>query len=161
MRALRWARGCYAADADHWHDGRYGSLRRDHPAHHAGGGRAAELDFTPASDSVHLVDMCGPGYAIPSAEGNAAIRMMAENEGLFLDPVYTGKAFAGVIKLAREGKFRPRTTSSSSIPAARAACSQSTWIWTEQRKFIHQYRARQAARAGKTGGRQIWQIVQL
>ena len=32
---------------------------------------------------------------------------MAENEGLFLDPVYTGKAFAGVIKLAREGKFRP------------------------------------------------------
>ena len=66
-----------------------------------------ELDFTPASDSVHLVDMCGPGYAIPSAEGNAAIRMMAENEGLFLDPVYTGKAFAGVIKLAREGKFRP------------------------------------------------------
>ena len=66
-----------------------------------------ELDFTPTSDSVHLVDMCGPGYAIPSKEGNAAIRMMAENEGLFLDPVYTGKAFAGVIKLAREGKFRP------------------------------------------------------
>ena len=66
-----------------------------------------ELDFTPASDSVHLVDMCGPGYAIPSAEGNAAIRMMAENEGLFLDPVYTGKAFAGVVRLAREGKFRP------------------------------------------------------
>ena len=66
-----------------------------------------ELDFTPTSDSVHLVDMCGPGYAIPSKEGNAAIRMMAENEGLFLDQVYTGKAFAGVIKLARERKFRP------------------------------------------------------
>ena len=40
-------------------------------------------------------------------EGNAAIRMMAANEGLFLDPVYTGKAFAGLIKLAREGKFKP------------------------------------------------------
>ena len=66
-----------------------------------------ELDFTPSRDDVHLVDMCGPGYAIPSAEGNAAIRMMAENEGLFLDPVYTGKAFAGLVKMAREGKFKP------------------------------------------------------
>lgn len=33
--------------------------------------------------------------------------MMAENEGLFLDPVYTGKAFAGLVKLAREGAFKP------------------------------------------------------
>ena len=33
--------------------------------------------------------------------------MMAENEGLFLDPVYTGKAFGGLIKMAREGKFGP------------------------------------------------------
>ena len=43
----------------------------------------------------------------PPRKGNAAIRMMAANEGLFLDPVYTGKAFAGLIKLAREGKFKP------------------------------------------------------
>ena len=66
-----------------------------------------ELDFVPTESDVHLVNMCGPGYAIPSPEGNAAIRMMAANEGLFLDPVYTGKAFAGLIKLAREGKFKP------------------------------------------------------
>lgn len=58
-----------------------------------------ELDFTPTAENVHLIDMCGPGYAIPSSEGNAAIRMMAENEGLFLDPVYTGKAFAIDIEL--------------------------------------------------------------
>ncbi len=56
--------------------------------------------------AVHL-DMCGPGYAIPSREGNEAIRMMAENEGIFLDPVYTGKAFAGLIRLAEKGAFRP------------------------------------------------------
>ena len=31
---------------------------------------------------------------------------MAEKEGLFLDPVYTGKAFAGLLKLAEEGAFR-------------------------------------------------------
>ncbi|MBQ6374746.1 MAG: D-cysteine desulfhydrase family protein [Clostridia bacterium] len=55
----------------------------------------------------HLVDMCGPGYAIPSEEGNEAIALMAAKEGLFLDPVYTGKAFAGLMKLAREGAFGP------------------------------------------------------
>ena len=48
-----------------------------------------------------------PASGDPSPEGNAAIRMMAENEGLFLDPVYTGKAFGGLIKMAREGKFGP------------------------------------------------------
>ena len=32
---------------------------------------------------------------------------MAENEGLFLDPVYTGKAFGALMRLAKEGKFKP------------------------------------------------------
>ena len=54
-----------------------------------------------------LRDMCGPGYAIASEEGNAAVSMMAENEGVFLDPVYTGKAFAGLIAMAKEGAFKP------------------------------------------------------
>ena len=71
------------------------------------GNQLLELDFTPTAENVHLIDMCGPGYTIPSPEGNAAIRMMAENEGLFLDPVYTGKAFAGLVKMAREGQFKP------------------------------------------------------
>ena len=66
-----------------------------------------ELDFVPTVDDVHLMDVCGEGYAIASPEGNAAIRMMAENEGLFLDPVYTGKAFGGLVAMAREGAFRP------------------------------------------------------
>lgn len=66
-----------------------------------------ELDMEITGDDVHLLNMCGPGYAIASPEGNAAIRMLAENEGLFLDPVYTGKAFAGLVKLAREGAFKP------------------------------------------------------
>lgn len=66
-----------------------------------------ELDMPVGPEDVHLYDMCGPGYAIPSAEGNAAIRLMAKNEGLFLDPVYTGKAFAGLVKMAQEGAFKP------------------------------------------------------
>ena len=66
-----------------------------------------EADAEVNSDDFDLRDMCGPGYAIPSAEGNAAVSLMAEKEGLFLDPVYTGKAFAGLMAMAREGAFRP------------------------------------------------------
>ena len=58
-------------------------------------------------DDFDLRDMCGLGYAVPSEEGDAAVSLMAEKEGLFLDPVYTGKAFAGLIAMAREGAFRP------------------------------------------------------
>ncbi len=66
----------------------------------------APVDITP--EDYHLRDMCGPGYAIPSEAGNAAVSLMAEQEGLFLDPVYTGKAFAGLLELAREGAFAER-----------------------------------------------------
>ena len=65
----------------------------------------SDAEITPADFSLR--DMCGAGYAIPSEAGNAAVRLMAEREGLFLDPVYTGKAFAGLLELAREGAFRP------------------------------------------------------
>lgn len=64
-------------------------------------------DVQVSAEDFDLRDLCGPGYAIPSQEGNAAVAMMAENEGLFLDPVYTGKAFAGLIAMAREGAFKP------------------------------------------------------
>jgi 1-aminocyclopropane-1-carboxylate deaminase/D-cysteine desulfhydrase-like pyridoxal-dependent ACC family enzyme len=65
----------------------------------------AEVGIGP--EDYTLRDVCGPGYAVPSAEGNAAVRLMAEQEGIFLDPVYTGKAFAGLLALAREGAFAP------------------------------------------------------
>lgn len=39
----------------------------------------------------------GPSYGIPNDEGNAAMKLMAEQEGILLDPVYTGKAFAGLV----------------------------------------------------------------
>ena len=54
-----------------------------------------------------LLDMCGPGYSIPSEEGNEAISMMMKLEGIVLDTCYTGKAFAGLIKRAREGYYKP------------------------------------------------------
>ena len=54
-----------------------------------------------------LLDMCGPGYSIPSQEGNAAIAMMMRLEGFVLDTCYTGKAFAALVRRAREGAYRP------------------------------------------------------
>ncbi len=65
------------------------------------------LSLTLSPADSHLRDLCGPGYGIPSPEGNAAVALMAEQEGIFLDPVYTGKAFAGLLALAREGAFGP------------------------------------------------------
>lgn len=44
-------------------------------------------------------DYVGEGYGVPSAAGNQAIRKLAQSEGIFLDPVYTGKAFAGLLDL--------------------------------------------------------------
>ncbi len=64
-----------------------------------------KVEITP--DDFILRDMCGPGYAVSSPEGVAAVSMMARLEGLFLDPVYTGKAFAGLIAMAKEGAFGP------------------------------------------------------
>ena len=64
------------------------------------------VDTEISAEDYHLRDMCGPGYAIPSEEGNAAIALLAKEEGLFLDPVYTGKAFAGLLKMAEEGSFQ-------------------------------------------------------
>ena len=64
-----------------------------------------EADVAVEAADFTLRDVCGPGYAIPSEAGDAAVRLMAEREGLFLDPVYTGKAFGGLVAMAREGAF--------------------------------------------------------
>lgn len=45
-----------------------------------------------------------PGYEIPNQASTEAIRLLAEKEGLFVDPVYTGKAFAGMLDYIRSGR---------------------------------------------------------
>jgi len=52
-----------------------------------------------------LGDWVGPGYSLPSPEMVEAVRMVARVEGILLDPVYTGKAMAGLIALVRQGRF--------------------------------------------------------
>jgi D-cysteine desulfhydrase/L-cysteate sulfo-lyase len=45
----------------------------------------------------------GPGYGVPSEAGDAALERLARTEGIFLDPIYSAKAFAGLISLAETG----------------------------------------------------------
>ncbi len=49
----------------------------------------------------------GPGYGRVNAGTLEAIHLAAEREGLLLDPVYTGKSFAGLIGLVRQHAFKP------------------------------------------------------
>ncbi|MBN8691102.1 MAG: pyridoxal-phosphate dependent enzyme [Armatimonadetes bacterium] len=52
------------------------------------------------------LDFVGAGYGIASEEGMIALKNLAQTEGIFLDPIYTAKAFAALIHLATTGKLR-------------------------------------------------------
>jgi L-cysteate sulfo-lyase len=56
-------------------------------------------------DIVCNCDYIGPGYGLPTEKMNAAVLLAARLEGLLFDPVYTGKALAGMIDLVRKGWF--------------------------------------------------------
>ncbi|TXI92163.1 MAG: D-cysteine desulfhydrase family protein [Neisseriales bacterium] len=59
------------------------------------------------SSDVLVDDRClGDGYGIPTRRMIETVRLVAEKEGLFLDPVYGGKAFAGLIGGIKMGKYR-------------------------------------------------------
>ncbi|MCC2981248.1 D-cysteine desulfhydrase [Sphingomonas sp. IC4-52] len=61
-------------------------------------------EITP--DAIECRDeWVGPGYSLPTAEMVEAVRMFASLEGVLLDPVYTGKAAAGLIALVRSGEI--------------------------------------------------------
>ena len=62
--------------------------------------------FSP--DDIELYDdWLGDGYAVPTADGLEVIHQAALLEGLLIDPVYTGKALAGLRGLARRGEIYP------------------------------------------------------
>jgi len=50
-------------------------------------------------------DYVGPGYALPTPQMAEAVRTVARTEGILLDPVYTGKAMAGLMDLVKKGTF--------------------------------------------------------
>ena len=49
----------------------------------------------------------GPGYGIPDERTIEAVRLAARTEGILLDPVYTGKAFAGMLDYIAAGRVPP------------------------------------------------------
>ncbi len=58
--------------------------------------------YQPA-DIAANADYIGAGYAIMGSPEREAIRLFAETEGILVDPVYTGRAAAGLIDLIRRG----------------------------------------------------------
>jgi L-cysteate sulfo-lyase len=52
-------------------------------------------------------DYVGSGYGLPTPGMTEAVSLLARSEGILLDPVYSGKAMAGLIDLVRKGQFTP------------------------------------------------------
>ncbi len=68
-----------------------------------------KINVTPDELEIHD-EYLGAGYGIPTTESLAAIRRVAQTEGIFLDPVYTSKAMSGVFGLSKQGRFKPTDT---------------------------------------------------
>lgn len=69
------------------------------------------VDFLDSRQCVQASDILvddrfiGPGYGVVTQEMVEAVELVARTEGILLDPVYTGKAMAGLISGLREGRF--------------------------------------------------------
>jgi 1-aminocyclopropane-1-carboxylate deaminase/D-cysteine desulfhydrase-like pyridoxal-dependent ACC family enzyme len=65
-----------------------------------------DLRITP-EEILNDARFVGPGYGIPTEQAVEAVRLFARTEGVILDPIYTGKAAAGMIAHIREGRYAP------------------------------------------------------
>ncbi len=84
-----------------------GTLRELAPAT----ARHLGLELAFCGDDFHVnADYLGAGYARPAEPEWEAIRLLARTEGILVDPVYTGRALAGLIDLIRRGAFGPEET---------------------------------------------------
>jgi D-cysteine desulfhydrase len=61
----------------------------------------------PRESVLTFGDYWRPKYSVPNARMVEAVQLLARTEAILLDPVYTGKAMAGMIDLIRKGWFRP------------------------------------------------------
>jgi len=67
------------------------------------------INFT-RNDVLATEDYCQAGYGVFGEGEREAIKLFASHEGLLLDPVYTGRAAAGMIDLIRKGFFKKDET---------------------------------------------------
>ncbi|WP_254444352.1 MULTISPECIES: D-cysteine desulfhydrase family protein [unclassified Ruegeria] len=66
------------------------------------------IDPEPLQARIEIWDRAlAPGYGKLSDKTQAALERMARTEGIFLDPVYTAKTFAGLLDLVETGQIRP------------------------------------------------------
>ena len=77
-------------------------------------GEAAEIlgvsSKVTARDLLNDENYIGAGYGVATPGCVEAIRLLAGSEGILLDPVYTGKAMAGMIDHIRRGDIEPAET---------------------------------------------------
>lgn len=94
---------------------------------------AAELAGRPSPVGTSAVDhdRFGEGYGVPTDACREALMLAARLEGLILDPVYTGKAMAGMIAARRDGRIGATTRTvfihTGGMPALFAS-SYAGWI---------------------------------
>lgn len=87
----------------------FGIPRPDEMAVEAG--KLIGLDLkVPMTNYKIFYDYVGEGYGVPTDSGIEAIKLAARAEALLLDPVYTGKAMAGLVDLIRNGYFTKKDT---------------------------------------------------
>lgn len=67
---------------------------------------AQALEVTASADITLWDDYFAPGYGTPNDEGMEAVKLLARLEGILLDPVYTGKAMAGLIDGISQKRFK-------------------------------------------------------
>ncbi|MDY0881359.1 D-cysteine desulfhydrase [Dongia soli] len=73
---------------------------------------AAELGLGKIADEDFqlIPGYAAPGYGMPNAGMIEAVELLARLEGILLDPVYAGKAMAGLIDMVRRGRFGSEET---------------------------------------------------
>lgn len=67
--------------------------------------RVGVREDIPAEQITCFDEYVGPGYSIPTDSMIEAVKLLARTESILLDPVYSGKAMAGMIDLVRKGHF--------------------------------------------------------
>ena len=68
--------------------------------------RVGIREHIPTEAVVSFGEYWRPKYSVPNKKMVEAVSLVAKTEGILLDPVYTGKAMAGLIDLCRKGYFR-------------------------------------------------------
>ncbi len=69
------------------------------------------LDMRVTEDEIRNdMGFVGPGYGVPTEACVEAVKLFARTEGVILDPIYTGKAAAGMIAHIRDGRYGKNDT---------------------------------------------------